>query len=181
MLAYVFWHVPRPAVTAWEYESAHQSFCDVLWQSRVPGLVGLRVHALPSIPWLGGASGYEDWHLLEDSAALDRLNEAAVTHARQLPHDRIAALAAAGTAGLYALRAGASIAARIACWLTKPSGMSYSDFDRSLQPFIERGACLWGRRMTLGPTPEFCLQSVDELTLPIHFDAIRMEAKFSRP
>ncbi len=37
--------------------------------------------------------------------------------------------------------------------------MSYRDFETGLQPQVEAGACLWGRRMTLGPTPEFCLHA----------------------
>lgn len=99
MLASVFWHESRAGVAARDYEAAHREFHEVLWRSRVPGLLALRVYRLDVIPWLPGRpSGYEDWHLLEDSAALDRLNEAAVTQARQLPHERIAAMAAGGTA-----------------------------------------------------------------------------------
>jgi hypothetical protein len=160
LLAYVFWHAPRVGIAARDYEAAHSEFHDVLWRSRVPGLQALRVYRLDAIPWLPGRpSGYEDWHLLEDSAALDRLNEAAVTQARQLPHDRIAAMAAGGTAGLYGLRSGAPIEPTVAYWLSKAAGTSYPDFNVSMKPFVERGGCLWGRRMTLGPTPEFCLQA----------------------
>ncbi len=160
MLAYVFWHVPRAGVAARDYEAAHRGFHEVLWRSRVPGLLALRVYRLASVPWLAGEpAGYEDWHLLEDSAALDELNEAAITQSRQLPHDRIAAMAADGTAGLYGLRAGALLEPATACWLSKPAGTGYPAFDLSLKPFIAQGCCLWGRRMTLGPTPEFCLQA----------------------
>jgi len=180
LLAYVFWHAPRPDVAAQDYEAAHRAFHDVLWQSRVPGLLALRVHALVAIPWLGsGQPGYEDWHLLADSAALDRLNEAAVTQSRRLPHDRIAALASDGTAGLYGLRSGALMNPAAAYWLSKPAGMSYAGFDRVMQPFVERGCCLWGRRMTLGPTPEFCLQAPGELELPVAARKIALEARHS--
>ena len=176
MLAYVFWHVPRAGVAARDYEAAHAEFHEVLWQSRVAGLLGLRVHRLASIPWLpGGQPGYEDWHWLEDSAALDRLNETAVTQARQLPHDRIAAMAASGTAGLYGLRAGVLIDPAVAYWLSKPDRQRYADFDQSLAPFIDAGGCLWGRRMTLGPTPEFCLQALADSVPPPQAIAIRME------
>jgi hypothetical protein len=174
LLAYVFWHVPRAGVAARDYEAAHREFHDVLWQTRVAGLLGLRVHRLESIPWLAaGQAGYEDWHLLEDSAALDRLNEAAITQARRLPHDRIASLAASGAAGLYGLRAGGLVEPAVACWLSKPAGMSYPDFDFSMQSFIARGGCLWGRRMTLGPTPEFCLHAPDASVPPSAAVAIR--------
>ena len=106
MLAYVFWHVPRPGVAAREYEAAHREFHHVLWNAGIAGLVALRVFRLSAIPWLGGKAGYEDWHLLENSAALDVLNGAAISQARQRPHDRIAAMAADGTAGLYGLQNG---------------------------------------------------------------------------
>jgi hypothetical protein len=159
LLAYVFWHVPRPGIGVREYEAAHHEFHEVLWRSEVRGLLGLRVFRLEAIPWLGGRPGYEDWHLLEGSADLDVLNGAAVSHARQLPHDRIAAMAGDGTAGLYSLRLGALNEPVRADWMSKPSSMNYRDFDASLKQDVEEGGCLWARRMTLGPTPEFCLQA----------------------
>jgi hypothetical protein len=181
LLAYVFWHVPRPGHSAADYESAHHAFHDALWESPLPGLRALRVHRLERIPWLAPEqAGYEDWHLVDSSAALDELNEQAVTHARQLPHDRVAAMAASGTAGLYALRSGALIEATHAHWLSKPAGMSYGSFDASLKPWIDRGACLWARRMTLGPAPEFCLQATREWTLPHPAERIRLLKKYSR-
>ena len=166
MLAYVFWHVPRAGVAAREYESAHREFHDVLRDAKLPGLLGLRVHRLESIPWLEGRAGYEDWHFLTDSAGLDVLNDAAITQARLRPHDRIAALAAAGTAGLFGLRRGALNEPTMAYWLSKPEGMGYSAFDLSLAPQVANGCCLWGRRMTLGPTPEFCLHAPKRSELP---------------
>lgn len=169
MLAYVFWHVSRPGIAAREYESAHREFHAVLSQSKLAGLVGLRVFKLDAIPWLAGKPGYEDWHLLEDSAALDVLNAAAISQARQLPHDRIASMAADGTAGLYGLRLGSLNDAQHAHWLSKPAGMSYREFDATLKPEIDSGACLWGRRMTLGPTPEFCLRGTRDRR-PAHAD-----------
>ena len=181
MLAYVFWHVPRAGVAARDYESLHYAFHDALWQAGVPGLVGLRVYQLRAIPWLApGDAGYEDWHLIDDSAALDRLNEAAVTQARQLPHDRIAAMAASGTAGLYGLRSGALIDPVVAYWLSKPAGTSYASFDRSMRPFIDGGCCLWGRRMTLGPTPEFCLHAPETVAPPYVSQPVALAVRHSR-
>lgn len=166
MLAYVFWHVPREAAAAYEYESLHREFHAVLQRSNVNGLTRIKVNRLASIPWLGGRAGYEDWHFLEGSAALDVLNRAAVSGMRQIPHDRIAALAADGIAGLYGVRQGRPIDPRMAYWLSKPAGMSYADFEASLAPLVADGCCLWGRRMTLGPTPEFCLHAPGARTLP---------------
>ena len=166
MLAYVFWHVPRPDAAPHDYESLHREFHEVLLRSNVNGLVRVRVHRLAAIPWLGGRAGYEDWHQLEGSAALDLLNRAAVSGMRQLPHDRIAALADEGIAGLYGVRQGRPIDPRIAYWMSKPAGMSYADFDASLAPLVADGCCLWARRMTLGPTPEFCLHAPAARSLP---------------
>lgn len=166
MLAYVFWHVPRPGSVAREYESAHGAFHGALRAAGVRSLHGLQVFRLDSIPWLGGQAGYEDWHLLEDSAALDVLDRAAVSEARRESHDRIAALAGSGTAGLYGLRLGRAIAPAMAYWLSKPDGMSYAAFEASLKPLVDTGCTLWGRRMTLGPTPEFCLHAPAKCELP---------------
>jgi len=181
LLAYVFWHVPRPGVPAREYESLHHGFHDALWEAPLPGLVTLRVYRLSRIPWLEpGGPGYEDWHLLADSAALDGLNEAAVTSARRLPHDRVAAQAAAGTAGLFGLRLGSPMQPAVAYWLSKPAGMAYAAFDAAMQPFIARGCCLWSRRMTLGPTPEFCLHAPAALEPPSPAEALPVELSYSR-
>ena len=166
MLAYVFWHVPRPGVAAREYESAHLEFHCALRAAGVVGLSDIRIYALNSIPWLQGQAGYEDWQLLDDSAALDVLNHAAVSEARQRPHDRIAALAGAGTAGLYGLRMGQAIDPAVAYWLSKPEGVGYAAFEASLAPLVDGGCALWGRRMTLGPTPEFCLHAPAARALP---------------
>jgi hypothetical protein len=138
----------------------------VLQRSNVSGLTRVKVFRIAAIPWLGGRAGYEDWHLLEGSAALDVLNRAAVSGMRQIPHDRIAALATDGIAGLYGIRQGRPIDPRVAYWLSKPAGMSYADFEASLAPSIAEGCCLWGRRMTLGPTPEYCLHAPAARALP---------------
>jgi hypothetical protein len=166
LLAYAFWHVPRAGVATREYESAHGALHEALRAAGVPGLRGVRVSRLASVPWLGGRTGYEDWHLLDASADLDVLNDAAISGARRLPHDRIAALAGEGTAGLYGLRMGTCVTPAVACWLSKPEGMNYAAFEESMTPFIDRGCALWGRRMTLGPTPEFCLHAPATCTLP---------------
>lgn len=178
MLAYVFWHVPRAGAAVQAYESAHRAFHDVLRAARVPGLLGVRVARMQRIPWLGGQAGYEDWHFLDGSAGLDVLNASAISEARRQPHDRIAALAGEGTAGLYGLRLGTAIAPAVACWLSKPDGMAYAAFEESLAPAIAEGCALWGRRMTLGPTPEFCLHAPAARPLQQPAEAIALEQVF---
>jgi len=175
LLAYVFWHVPRPGAEARTYESAHGAFHSVLRDAAVPGLLGVRVFRIASIPWLSGQAGYEDWHLLEGSADLDVLNDAAIGGARQLPHDRIASLAGDGTAGLYGLRLGRFIEPAVAYWMSKPDGMSYRDFESACAPLVADGCCLWGRRMTLGPTPEFCLHAPAPRVMPYPAHTIELQ------
>ena len=174
MLAYVFWHVPRAAAAAPDYESAHRAFHVVLRAAGVPGLLEVRTYRMDGIPWLGGQPGYEDWHVLENSSCLDRLDRAAVSEGRQQPHDRIAALAGSGTAGLYSLHAGEVIDPKVAYWMSKPEGMGYAAFGASLAPLVASGCALWGRRMTLGPTPEFCLHAPDARVVPHPAQAIAL-------
>ena len=109
MLAYVFWHWPRAGVPAAEYEDLQRRFHAALQAAPSAGFLGSRCLALAGAPWAGGGGpAYEDWYLLEGSAALDPLNAAAVTASRQAPHDAAAAVADGGTAGLYTLRLAAS-------------------------------------------------------------------------
>ena len=64
----------------------------------------------------------------------------------------------------------------IAHWMSKPEGMGYAAFEASLAPLITAGCCLWGRRMTLGPTPEFCLHAPGKRQLPHASVAIETQA-----
>ena len=94
------------------------------------------------------------------------IHSSTVNEARQLAHDRIASMAGSGTAGLYGLRLGKAAVPAMAYWLSKPDGMKYAAFDASLRPLVSAGCALWGRRMTLGPTPEFCLHAPAKCELP---------------
>ena len=162
MLAYLFWHCARAEVAASDYEAALTAFHRALLQSRPQGYLGSFVVALESIPWLSGRAGYADWYLVESSADLDTINRAAVTGAREAPHASVAALAHDGIAGLYRVSRG-----RLRLpgdrveetWVSKAAGERYEDFFARLEGGIGEYGCLWQRQMTLGPTPEFCLQN----------------------
>ena len=109
MLAYVFWHWRRPDVPAASYEALQRRFHAALGAAPPAGFLGSRSLAITGAPWAdGGNEAYEDWYLLEGSAALDPLNAAAVSASRQAPHDAAAAVAGGGTAGLYLLRLGSA-------------------------------------------------------------------------
>jgi hypothetical protein len=169
MLAYVFWHWRRPDIPAATYEALQRRFHAALGASPPPGFLGSRSLALTGAPWAAaGGEAYEDWYLVEGSAALDPLNVAAVSASRQAPHDAAAAAAGGGTAGLYLLRSGsAGEVPRTATWFAKPAGLSYPALYALLEPLVraEDGA-LWGRQMVLGPTPEFCLHTSGSVALP---------------
>lgn len=162
MLVYLFWHRPRPEVAAVTYETALNAFHRSLMQSRPQGFLGSFIVALDEIPWLARRPGYADWYLVEASADLDIINRAAVTGAREAPHNAVAQLAQDGIAGLYRVSRGRLrlLSDRIEeTWLSKPSTESYADFLARMEANVGEHGCLWQRQMTLGPTPEFCLQN----------------------
>jgi len=163
MLAYVFWHWPRPEIERGQYLDHLAEFHRTLAANKPPGFQRSVVFSINGAYWLNtNSETFEEWYLLDDSAAMDPLNEAAVTGACEAPHNRVARAAADGTGGLYRLRAGSGdlAEAKFASWLSKPAGISYKDFYAGLEPLTSQpGVALWGRQMTLGPTTEFCLHT----------------------
>jgi hypothetical protein len=170
MLAYVFWHWRRPQIAREEYEERQQRFHAALRAAPSAGFYTSRSAAIQGAPWAASSGeAYEDWYLLEDAAALDPLNEAAVTASRQAPHDAAAAAADGGTAGLYRVRRGSvsDELPTLAAWFTKPAGMGYDQLYSVIEPLLDSSAgALWCRQMVLVTTPEFCLQSSAPVVLP---------------
>ena len=168
MQAYVFWHRPLPGVARNDYEVSLHRFHEELAATGTPGLATSSSARLSQPPFTWPTTGpdddsptYEDWYLIEDGAALDALELAAVSAARAL-HDAAAALAGAGSAGLYRLVAGThDHRARCATWSDLAGGQSRQQWESALAARTgEPGspvAALWVRRLTLGPAPEFCL------------------------
>lgn len=179
MLAYVFWHWPRGDVPAADYETAQRRFHAALAAAPPHGFLRSWSVAITGAPWAGGGEAYEDWYLVESSAALDPLNAAAISGSRQAPHDAAAALASGGTAGLYSLRLGApDVPPRSATWFSKPAGMSYAELFATLKPLVqEHATALWGRQMTLGPAPEFCLHAVRPAALPRPLEPLALDCR----
>ena len=167
-LAYVFWHWRRAEVSAASYVELQRRFHAALATAPPTGFLGSHAAAIQGASWAAaGGEAYEDWYLVDGTAALDPLNQAAVTASRQAPHDAAAAAARGGTAGLYRLRGGRLGVYRIAAWLAKPEGMSYDELYAALQSTVlQTGGALWGRQMVLGPTPEFCLHTTQAVPLP---------------
>lgn len=152
MLAYVFWHWSVPGQEPGRYVERLLAFHRALRAAPPAGFRGSRVLAIEGAPWVGGAPAFEDWYLVDDFAALGALNEAAVTAARQVPHDSVARLAAGGAGGVYRRLASAAGEIDRVTWCAKPAGETYAAFLGRL-PAAEA----WQRQMVLGPTPEFCL------------------------
>jgi hypothetical protein len=168
MLAYVFWHWRRPDVDGASYAGRLAAFHEALRRSAPPGFGGSSTFRAGRAPWVATDESYEDWYLTDGSAALDPLNDASVSGICREPHDAAARSAAGGTAGLYRLRFGSAevASARVAYWFSKPAGTSYVDLYARLAPLTGSPRCgLWGRQMTLGPTPEFCLMCPEEADL----------------
>ena len=172
MLAYVFWHWPQEQVARGAYLEHLAGFHQTLAANRPNGFRRSVVFSIRGANWLKtSGEAFEEWYLLDDSAAMDRLNEAAVTGVCEEPHNRVAREAADGTGGLYRLRAGQEdlAQARFAVWLSKPAGVTYNDFYAGLEPITSLpGVALWGRQMTLGPTTEFCVHSPKPIELDGH-------------
>jgi len=180
LLAYVFWHWPRPGVSAAEYAGRQRAFHAALAAERPSGFEGSFSSAL-SVPWANaGGEACEDWYLVRDFAALGSLNEGAVSASRAAPHDAAAAVAGGGTGGLYRLRFGtAPRAPGYAHWFSKPEGARYAEFLSDLEPRVGRAAgALWMRQLTMGPATEFCLHASEPVALP---DAVRARVVALRP
>lgn len=170
MLAYVFWHWPRPDIEHGQYLDHLTDFHRTLAANRPPGFQRSVVFRISGANWLNtDGEAYEEWYLLDNSAAMDSLNDSAVSGVCEAPHNRVAREAADGTGGLYRLRAGEEdlAQAKFATWLSKPAGVSYKDFYAGLESLTAQpGVALWGRQMTLGPTTEFCIHSRSRIQLP---------------
>jgi hypothetical protein len=174
MLAYVFWHWKRPDVDRESYETVQRQFHERLAEAPSAGLVGSWTSSVIGVGWAPpDAVVYEDWYLIEGSAALDALNDAAVTGRRALSHDAAARLAAGGTAGLYRLRGGHLITnVRTASWFSKPMEITRAALDAEVEHALGGlRFALWMRQMVLGPTPEFCVQTDLDRPAPLPWPA----------
>lgn len=176
MLAYIFWHWRYPHVDRDSYTTRLIEFHEALRARSPNGFRHSAVFQTEGVPWIGtDMEGYEDWYLVDGSATLDPLNEAATSGACEEPHRQVARCAAGGSGGLYQLRSGEPNVAtsRFAMRFPKPAGMIYEDLYAALQPATNRSeVSLWRRQMALGPAPEFCLLSPTRQELPGGFEGL---------
>ena len=106
MLAYIFWHWPRPQVAAGEYETDLIAFHATLAADRHPASTARSPSASARCPGWVTAGGYEDWYVVDGSAVLDPLNAAAVSGRRKPSHDRAVQAAAGGAGGTVSVQSG---------------------------------------------------------------------------
>ncbi|MGA7910230.1 MAG: hypothetical protein WCC30_01595 [Candidatus Dormiibacterota bacterium] len=160
MLAYVFFHRPAPQAGTIAYEAALRSFHAALTADPPAGFLGSGSYRI------GG--GYADWYVVADSAALDRLNEAAVGNRARSTHDMVAHMSWDGTGKLFTLLSGEPRReSGFETRFSKPAGMPYGELYERLKNFTVRpDVSLWRRMLVLGPPPEFCITSRSELDLP---------------
>ncbi len=184
MLAYVFWHQRASSVVREEYQEKLIAFHQTLRERKPQGFVCSMVLEIAQLPWMTKESEiYEDWYLVENSAALDPLDEAAVTGICQEPHHRVARLANNGTGGLYRWKEKTFDPVRLAglcsaTWFNKPAGMSYEKLYELLRERREVPQdVLWQRQMTLGPAREFCWQSSQGSLLPEEIEGRQVEVR----
>lgn len=168
-LLYVFWHWRRPSSERAEYE-AHQRAFHAAFEAYPPdGFVDSSSSVVVGAPWAnGGNIAYEDRYALRDAGVLDTLDRSVTADPHRGAHEGAVKGVAGGTAGLYRVRLGVPVAGpRHALWFGKGEGMPYDTLVALIAPLVRNGeSVLWMRRMVLGPTPEFCLQSVMPMRLP---------------
>jgi hypothetical protein len=169
VLAYLFWHRPRPESSAPDYEETIVRFHRSLAHRPPVGLRGTWSFRIDELPWLAASGpegsaprgGYEDWYLLDDYASLGVLNEAAVGRGHRTAHDHAARGLGAGAGGLYCLQDGeeASLGeCPAAVWVGRPPGSAEPVLGELLGDGAPAGHTgLWRRQLVLGPAPEFCL------------------------
>lgn len=160
MLAYLFFHRPEAGADLAAYLAGLRRFHAALAAARPAGFSGSSTYRV--------GDRYCDWYLVDTSAALDVLNDAAVGGARQPLHAAVARVAADGAGKLLKLTAGIyDAAAGFEIRFAKPRGMSYPDLYDLLRPWTAQPrVSLWRRMMVLGPPPEFCMLAPNRPELP---------------
>jgi len=139
MLAYVFWHWPQSTINPAAYVNHLIDFHQTLAANKPTGFHHSVVFRIRGASWLNtNDEAYEEWYLLDDSAAMDPLNEAAVSGVCEAPHNRVAREAADGIGGLYRLRVGGEGPVDLVLVPGWISHLEYQWEDPALARFLNR-------------------------------------------
>jgi len=169
MLAYLFWHTPKPTTGGVEYERDLLAFSHALSGLNCFGVRRIANFRISAVPWLDDPSGYEDWVTIDGSHVLENLNDQAVS-ARMAPlHGRIAQQMGVGYGGLYYHLWGNMDphVAESAHWLSRSRGV---EFRPVLEHMLQGGGepvSVWRRFMVLGSGFEFVILGNASLALRI--------------
>src|SRR2546421_3279789 len=99
MLTYVFWHQRESKIAREEYQERLVAFHRILRERQPQGFLFSMILEMAQLPWMEeGREAYEDWYIVENSAALDPLDDVAVKGICREPHHQGARLAG-GVAG----------------------------------------------------------------------------------
>lgn len=169
MLAYLFWHTPKPEARQSEYEESLIGFARALAGTGCAGVRAVSNFRVSAVPWLGDRAGYEDWVVVEGPSALADLNTVAVSGPMAAPHARVAQMMEVGHGGLHYHLWGdlAPQAADEAHWLSRPRGIDFRPVLRKITDGANQPVSVWRRFMVLGPATEFLVLGKRPLALKV--------------
>ena len=169
MLAYLFWHTPRPTVARSDYERDLLAFSRALADLHCPGVRRITSFRTSTVPWLDEPLGYEDWATIDGSCALETLNEQAVSGHMAALHGTVAQQMGVGYGGVYYHLWGnmdPHVAER-AQWLSRPRGIEFRPVLEGISRTAAAPVSVWRRFMVLGPGLEFVILGDASLELRI--------------
>ena len=181
----MFWHSPVAGAPTESFEAKLASFHDSLNACKPDGFVEALSFRVAGLPWGHGQDlVYEDWYVVEDFAALGTLNDAAVSGPTRGPHDAVAKDFMEGSGGVFKLISGSLDLhqARFAAWIGKKIGPSYDSYYEDVSHVVgESNTDLWRRQMVLGPSPQFCVHSVNPVSFPEEFRPLTVRLELLAP
>jgi hypothetical protein len=169
VLAYLFWHTPKPTVARDDYEHNLVAFSRALSGLNCPGVRRITSFRISAVPWLDDTAGYEDWATIDGASALETLNEQAVAGPMAAVHGTVAQQMEVGYGGVYYHLWGdmdPHVAER-AQWLSRPRGIAFRPVLDAISDTASGPVSIWRRFMVLGPGSEFVVLGDGTLELRI--------------
>ena len=140
MLAYVFRHWPLQGLDRGDYEATLLQFQRSIANESPAGFHRSFVFRLEKAPWIAATGSiYEDWYLVENFAALESLNEGAVSGKNRSPHDSLQSEQVAEAAHFTGFELGSRTSRRCA-WLSGFRSHEACHIPNSMPAFPEK---LW--------------------------------------